>query len=58
LNHALLVALETPNAEARWLAGEDVFKDVDRDDTMEESLKKKVCDRLIAGAFGKELPPW
>jgi hypothetical protein len=58
LNHALLVALETPNAEARWLAGEDVFKDVDRDDTMDESLKKKVCDRLIAGALGKELPPW
>lgn len=25
LNHALRIALETPDAEARWLAGEDIF---------------------------------
>jgi hypothetical protein len=58
LNHALLVALEMPDSEARWLAGENVFKNVDRDETMDEAMKKKVCERLIAGALGRELPPW
>ncbi len=28
--HALVFALDTPDAEERWLAGEDVFKDVRR----------------------------
>ncbi len=60
LNHALLVALETPDAENRWLAGEDVFAgvDCDRPDDADRALKKKITDRLIAGALGKELPPW
>jgi hypothetical protein len=31
LNSALSVALLTPNAEQRWLAGEDIFRDVQQD---------------------------
>ena len=31
LNHAVVVALTTENAESRWLAGEDVFAAVSRD---------------------------
>ena len=31
LNEALTVALSTPDAEARWLAGEDIFAAVQRD---------------------------
>jgi len=60
LNHAVLVALEVPDAEARWLAGEDVFAavDCDRPDDADRALKKRITDRLIAGALGKELPPW
>jgi Fe-S-cluster containining protein len=60
LNHAVLVALETPDAERRWLAGEDIFAAVDCDkaDDGERALKKRITDRLIAGALGKELPPW
>ena len=61
LNHATLIALETPDAEARWLNGEDVFASVSRegaDDPDDAILKKRIADRLIAGALGKELPPW
>jgi Fe-S-cluster containining protein len=59
LNHALLVALETRDAEARWLKGEDVFAGVDREreDQEGEALKKRICERLIAGAMGREMPP-
>lgn len=32
LNHAVLVALEEPDSERRWLDGEDIFHDVMRDD--------------------------
>jgi hypothetical protein len=31
LNSALSVALLTPNAEQRWLDGEDIFRDVQQD---------------------------
>lgn len=31
LNHALRVALQTPDGEQRWLGGEDIFKDVQVD---------------------------
>jgi len=61
LNHAVLVALQTPEAESRWLAGEDVFAGVDREgagDAADAAIKRRVCDRLIAGAMGRELPPW
>jgi Fe-S-cluster containining protein len=60
LNHALLVALDTRDAESRWLAGEDVFSSVSRESEDEEgeALKKRICERLIAGAQGRELPPW
>ncbi len=59
LNHALLIALETKDAEARWLAGEDVFAAAgrEREDEDGEALKKRICERLIAGAMGRELPP-
>ena len=31
LNSAITVALQTPNAERRWLSGEDIFRDVPQD---------------------------
>ncbi len=59
LNHAVLVALTTPDAESRWLKGEDVFAGVscDRVDTGPDAdNKRKIIDLLIAGALGKEFP--
>jgi len=53
LRAGLRAALETPDAEERWLAGEDVFAGVPRD----ESPELKALDLLIAGATGKDLPP-
>lgn len=60
LNHAVRVALETPDGENRWLNGEDVFAGVDCEgaDNTDRALKQKIAARLIAGALGKELPPW
>jgi len=59
LNHGVLVALETPDAEARWLKGEDVFAQVscDRLNEGEDAPRKqRVIELLIAGALGRELP--
>ena len=59
LNHAVCVTLEKPDAEARWLKGEDVFKDVAkmRDARLALDPKaKRVMDMIVAGAQGKELP--
>ena len=58
-HHALLIALETPDAEARWLKGEDVFASVNREtltDPMANAQNKRVIDQLVAGATGKEIP--
>ena len=59
LNHALLVALETPDAERRWLNGEDIFAGVscDRvDEGPDAANKQRLIATLIAGATGKEFP--
>lgn len=62
LNQALLVALETANAERRWLAGEDIFAGVrherlNADEQPETALFLAV---LAAGAENSPLPanPW
>ena len=61
LNEAILVALDHPDAEARWLKGEDVFAGVARlhmgiGNPAIMEANRKVIDRLVAGALGKELP--
>jgi hypothetical protein len=58
-NHALLIALEIPDAERRWLAGEDVLAEVSCDGLLEGQdveRKRRLIDVLTAGALGKELP--
>jgi Fe-S-cluster containining protein len=60
LNHAVMVALETPDAEARWLKGEDVFANVARlrlESAAVQAHNAKIIARLVAGALGKEMPP-
>lgn len=57
LHHGLRVALETPDAEARWLAGEDVFAGVARDPPLPpqvEANNRRLIAMLIAGATGKD----
>lgn len=59
LNHAVLVALTTPDAESRWLKGEHVFAGVSCDGLSaapDAENKKKIIELLIAGALGKEFP--
>lgn len=59
LNHAVLVALETPDGENRWLKGEDVFADVSCDRLFEGEdapRKQRLIDTLVAGALAKEFP--
>jgi len=59
LNHAMLVALETQDAESRWLKGEDVFADVSSDRLLvgeDAPRKQHLIDVLIAGALAKEFP--
>jgi len=61
LNEAILVPLDNPDAETRWLKGEDVFKGVARlhlgaDNPVVMENNRQVIAQLIAGALGKELP--
>jgi Fe-S-cluster containining protein len=61
LNEAILVALENPDAEARWLKGEDVFAGVPRlhlgiDNPAVMENNRRVMAQLIAGALGKDPP--
>jgi hypothetical protein len=45
---ALRIALETPDAEARWLAGEDVFRDaIEVEDVGANQMKKSVSGRIF-----------
>ena len=59
MTEGLTLAFADPAAQARWLAGEDVFAAAtpDGQDDAEENLFREV---LIAGAAGKRLPenPW
>ena len=55
----MLVALETPDAESRWLNGEDVFADVSCDRLIagdDGPRKQHLIDVLVAGASAKEFP--
>jgi len=61
LNEGVAVALDTPNAESRWLKGEDVLTGVARlhmgtDNPAIIENNRKVIAQLVAGALGKELP--
>lgn len=59
LNHAVLVALETPDAESRWLKGEDVFADVSCDRLLageDKARRQRLIDVLIAGALARDFP--
>jgi Fe-S-cluster containining protein len=58
-HHALRIALEMPDAETRWLKGEDIFAGVAREivtDPAAGAANQKIIDTMIAGATGKELP--
>jgi hypothetical protein len=55
----MLVALETPDAESRWLKGEDVFADVSCDRLLAREdgpRKQHLIDVLVAGALAREFP--
>jgi hypothetical protein len=55
----MLVALEMPDAERRWLNGEDVFAGVSCDRLLEGEdapRKQHLIDVLVAGALAKEFP--
>ena len=59
LNEAVLTTLEQPDAEARWLKGEDVFRGVTRmraDAPGIAEHNRKIIATLVAGALGKEMP--
>jgi len=58
-HHALRIALENPDAETRWLQGEDVFTAVAReviDDPAVNAQNQRLIDALITAASGKEPP--
>ncbi len=58
-HHALRIALEIPDAESRWLAGEDIFADVAREivsDPAAQASNRRIIDQVVAGALGHELP--
>jgi Fe-S-cluster containining protein len=59
LNEAICVALNAPDAEARWLKGEDIFAGVARwtaDNPAVDRNNRALIDRMVANALGKELP--
>jgi Fe-S-cluster containining protein len=61
LNEAVCLALDNPDAELRWLKGEDVFAGVSTlrigiDNPAVTENNRRVIAQLIAGALGKEFP--
>jgi Fe-S-cluster containining protein len=57
-HHALRIALETPDAESRWLKGEDVFRDVAYERMVDPAVvahNQRIIATLVAGALGKEM---
>ena len=60
LNHAVVVALSTEDAESRWLAGEDVFAPVSRDPGSAirgpGTAPAMMLDKLVAVCRGEMLP--
>ena len=61
LNQGLLTALQTPDTEQRWLAGEDVFAGVTTDDMAEVVADNPEANLLLTViatlACGREPPP-
>jgi len=58
-HHGLRVTLETPDAELRWLKGEDIFAGVAREspgDANANAHNQRIIANLVAGALGKEFP--
>ncbi len=58
-HHALRIALELPDAETRWLSGEDIFAGVAREiisDPAAVASNKRIIDQVVAGALGHEIP--
>ena len=58
LHHALRIALEVPDAENRWLTGEDIFAGVAREiveDPVVNASNRRIIDQVVAGALGHEL---
>ena len=58
-HHGLRIALEIPDAENRWLAGEDIFAGVAREivtDPITSASNKRIIDTVVAGALGHEMP--
>jgi Fe-S-cluster containining protein len=56
-HHALRIALETPDAEIRWLNGEDIFGAVAREmlsDPVANAHNTRIIKMLVAGATGKD----
>jgi Fe-S-cluster containining protein len=58
-HHSLWIALENPDAESRWLQGEDVFASVAReviDDPAVNAHNQQLIQALIAAASDKDSP--
>ena len=58
-HHALRIALENPDAESRWLEGEDIFAAVSReviDDPVVNAQNERLIESLVAAASAKNLP--
>jgi Fe-S-cluster containining protein len=59
LHQALSVALETPDGEARWLKGDNIFAGVASEkpaSAADAANSQNIIDRLVAGALGREIP--
>jgi Fe-S-cluster containining protein len=58
-HHALRIALEIPEAESRWLAGDDIFAGVAREivsDPVAQASNRRIIGQVVAGAMGHEMP--
>ena len=54
-HHALRIALEVPDAESRWLAGEDIFAGVAREivsDPAMQASNRRIIDQIVTTATG------
>lgn len=60
MTQALTAAFAVPDAQARWLAGEDIFDAAKAEPDADDAQEELFLDVLIAGAAGEPLPanPW
>jgi len=47
LNHALRLAIQTPDAEERWLDGQNIFVDVEKDHGEQNNFEREESRRMI-----------